>query len=210
MSTAGSRILASHRAAQGVGQRLEQRGMTLRQHDAEIVERPPEFVGLHDAGLSELRAQSVQRQHDLLGLGLHRNKAHTGLLARRPAHILARSNCKRRAAIGLHFDPVQMKHLLGDVNGNDETLHDGRRFDVERRGQSGTTRSAVQAAARRRPYHLINERYAPIDDVREANRMLKSAKSRCTVMDRRFCPLSRPPFAFKKYLWHGYPTASSR
>ena len=78
----------------------------LRQHDAELVEQPPEFVGLHDAGLHELRAQAVQRQHDLLGLGLDGNEAHAGLLARRPDRL-------RVGSIGLVESPRDSWRLIG-------------------------------------------------------------------------------------------------
>ena len=49
------------RVAHGVGQRVEQCGMTFRQLDAELVEQPLELVGLDDDGLHELRAHPVQR-----------------------------------------------------------------------------------------------------------------------------------------------------
>lgn len=53
---------------------------------------PPKFVRLHDAGLHELRAQPVQRQHNLLSLGLDGNEAHAGLLARRPDRLTAQNH----------------------------------------------------------------------------------------------------------------------
>jgi hypothetical protein len=34
-------------------------------------------------------------------------------------------------ATGVHLDPVQLKHLLGNVDGNDGTFHDGLHFDVD-------------------------------------------------------------------------------
>ena len=174
--------------AHGVGQGLEQCRMTLRQHDAKLVEQPPEFVGLHDAGLHELRAHPVQRQHDLLGLGLDRNEAHAWLLAGCPDRLSVRSvgfvalherthlarrdesylvaqfhqgsapvvrtaarfhdDQRSRAvgkplehlgalqlqvlnAAGIHLDSVQLKHLLGNVDGNDGMFHDGFHFDVD-------------------------------------------------------------------------------
>jgi hypothetical protein len=65
--------------------------VTFRQHDAKLIEQPPEFVGLHDAGLHQLRTQPVQRQYDLLGFGLDGNEAHAGLLACGPDCLSIRS-----------------------------------------------------------------------------------------------------------------------
>jgi hypothetical protein len=34
-------------------------------------------------------------------------------------------------AAGVHLDPVQLKHLLGNVDGNDGAFHGGFHFDVD-------------------------------------------------------------------------------
>lgn len=143
---------------------------------------------MHDAGLHELRAHPVQRQHDLLSLALDGNEAHAGLLACGPDRLSVRSVSlvslhERthlaggdesylvaqfhqgsapvvRAAVGFHddqrsstvgkplehlgalqlqaldatgvrLDPVQLKHLLGNVDGNDAAFHDGLHSDVD-------------------------------------------------------------------------------
>jgi hypothetical protein len=69
------------------GQLLHQRPVPLGQHDAELVEQATHFIGLHDAHLHELRAQTVQRQHDLLAFGLDGDEAHAGLAAGRPDRL---------------------------------------------------------------------------------------------------------------------------
>lgn len=55
--------------------------MPFRQDDTELVLDSPQFVGLHDVQLHELPPKAMQRQDDLLGIGLHGYKTHAWLLA---------------------------------------------------------------------------------------------------------------------------------
>jgi hypothetical protein len=62
-------------------------------------------------------------------------------------------------ATGLHIDPVQLKHLFGDVDGDDGTFHDGLQFDDD---------DEVTTLALPRPGGCRTRREAPIPSAKQA------------------------------------------
>ncbi len=106
--------------------------MPLMQDDAELVLNSPQLVGLHDARLHELHPNTMQRQDDLLGLGLHGYKAHTWLLACGPNGLrvgrvrLVALNKGANFARGdeLHLMPESLKRASPFVRSATSLHHD--------------------------------------------------------------------------------------